>query len=113
MGLQHVVAMFGATALAPVLMGFDPNTAILFSGLGTLLFFACTGGRLPSYLGSSFAFIAVVLAATGHPAGAGPNPNLALALGGIVAAGATVALAGLAVHLAGTAWVERLMPRRP
>jgi putative pyrimidine permease RutG len=79
--------MFGATALAPVLMGFDPNTAILFSGLGTLLFFACTGGRLPSYFGSSFAFIAVVLAATGHPAGAGPHPNLALALGGIVVGG--------------------------
>ena len=64
MGLQHVVAMFGSTALAPILMGFDPNTAIFFSGVGTLLFFVITGGRLPSYLGSSFAFIAVVMAAT-------------------------------------------------
>jgi putative pyrimidine permease RutG len=44
-GLQHVVAMFGATVLAPILMGFDPNVAILFSGIATLLFFVVTGGR--------------------------------------------------------------------
>ena len=58
MGLQHVVAMFGSTVLAPLLMGFDPNLAILFSGIATLLFFVVVGGRVPSYLGSSFAFIA-------------------------------------------------------
>src|SRR3712207_1407213 len=87
MGLQHVVAMFGATALAPILMGFDPNIAIFFSGIGTLIFFAVTGGRLPSYLGSSFAFIAVVVAATAY-AGSGPNLNVPVALGGILAAGA-------------------------
>src|SRR5829696_8564012 len=84
LGLQHVVAMFGATVLAPLLMGFDPNVAILMSGVGTLIFYAAVGGRVPSYLGSSFAFIAVVLAATGH-AGGGPNANLGLALGGIIA----------------------------
>ena len=109
MGLQHVVAMFGSTALAPLLMGFDPNTSIFFSGVGTLVFFLVTGGRLPSYLGSSFAFIAVVIAATGY-AGAGPNPNIGVALGGIVAAGVLYALIGLAVQISGTAWVERLMP---
>src|SRR5690606_22814551 len=54
MGVQHVVAMFGATVLAPLLMGFDPNLAVLMSGIGTLLFFLTTGGRVPSYLGSSF-----------------------------------------------------------
>ena len=58
--------MFGATVLAPLLMGFDPNVAILFSGIGTLIFFVAVGGRVPSYLGSSFAFIAVVIAATGY-----------------------------------------------
>ena len=63
MGLQHVLAMFGATVLAPIIMGFDPNTAIFFSGIGTLIFFVLVGGRVPSYLGSSFSFIAVVLAA--------------------------------------------------
>lgn len=109
MGIQHVVAMFGATALAPLLMGFDPNTAIFFSGVGTLLFFLMTGGRLPSYLGSSFAFIAVVAAATGY-AGSGPNPNVPVALGGIIAAGLVYTLAGLAVHVAGPGWVVRLMP---
>ena len=60
-GLQHVVAMFGATVLAPILMGFDPNVAIFFSGIATLIFFVAVGGRVPSYLGSSFAFIGPVL----------------------------------------------------
>src|SRR5215207_6662632 len=50
LGLQHVVAMFGATVLAPILMGFDPNVAIFFSGVATLIFFIATGGRVPSYL---------------------------------------------------------------
>src|SRR6185436_812359 len=57
MGAQHVVAMFGATVLAPLLMGFDPNVAVLMSGVGTLVFFLITAGKVPSYLGSSFAFI--------------------------------------------------------
>src|SRR5437763_17144083 len=86
-GLQHVVAMFGATVLAPILMGFDPNVAIFFSGIATLIFFVAVGGRVPSYLGSSFAFIGPVLAATGATVGQ-PNPNIGPALGGIVAAGA-------------------------
>src|SRR5436190_5918381 len=72
MGVQHVIAMFGATVLAPILMGFNPNIAILMSGIGTLLFFFITGGRVPSYLGSSFAFIGVVIAASGY-SGTGPN----------------------------------------
>ncbi|BCM84230.1 solute carrier family 23 protein [Methylobacterium indicum] len=109
LALQHVVAMFGSTALAPLLMGFDPNLAILFSGLATLLFFVVVGGRVPSYLGSSFAFIAVVVAATGY-SGSGPNPNLPVALGGIVAAGAVYAVIGIAVMRAGDAWIGRLMP---
>jgi uracil-xanthine permease len=109
LGIQHVVAMFGATVLAPLLMGFDPNVAILFSGIGTLVFFVAVGGRVPSYLGSSFSFIAVVIAATAY-AGTGPNPNIPVALGGIVAAGAVYALVGLVVMKAGYGWVEKLMP---
>jgi uracil-xanthine permease len=109
LGIQHIFAMFGATVLAPILMGFDPNTAILFSGVGTLLFFVVVGGRIPSYLGSSFSFITVVIAASAY-AGTGPNPNLAVALGGIVAAGAVYALIGLIVMRIGYAWVEFLMP---
>ncbi|MCA0424808.1 MAG: NCS2 family nucleobase:cation symporter [Proteobacteria bacterium] len=108
-GLQHVVAMFGATVLAPILMGFDPNVAIFFSGIATLLFFVMTGGRLPSYLGSSFAFIGVVLAASGFKGG-GPNPNIAVALGGIIFCGFVYALIGLIVQSIGTRWIEKLLP---
>ena len=109
LGVQHVIAMFGATVLAPILMGFDPNVAILMSGVGTLVFFFLVGGQVPSYLGSSFAFIGVVIAATGF-AGGGANANLGLALGGIIACGALVALIGLIVTASGTGWIERLMP---
>ena len=59
-GAQHVVAMFGATFLVPVLTGFPPATTLLFSGIGTVLFLIITGNRLPSYLGSSFSVIAPV-----------------------------------------------------
>jgi len=63
-GLQHSVAMTGATIVAPLIMGFDPSFALFFSGVGTLIFFLLVGGRVPSYLGSSFSFIAVVIAAS-------------------------------------------------
>ncbi|NTJ41916.1 pyrimidine utilization transport protein G [Agrobacterium larrymoorei] len=109
LGLQHVVAMFGSTVLAPIIMGFDPNVSILFSGISTFIFFIAVGGRVPSYLGSSFAFIGPVLAATGAAAGAA-SPNIALALGGIIAAGVLYALIGLVVMFAGHRWIERLMP---
>jgi uracil-xanthine permease len=109
LGLQHVVAMFGSTILAPLLMGFDPNIAVLMSGVGTLIFFLVTGGKVPSYVGSSFAFISVVIVATGY-AGKGLNDNIAVALGGIVACGVVYGLIGLAVMASGTRWIERLMP---
>ena len=109
MGVQHVIAMFGATVLAPILMGFDPNVAILMSGVGTLIFFLMVGGRVPSYLGSSFAFIGVVIAATGFT-GQGANTNLGVALGGIIACGALYTAIGLVVMAAGTRWIETFMP---
>ena len=109
MGVQHVIAMFGATVLAPILMGFNPNVAILMSGLGTLIFVLITGGKVPSYLGSSFAFIGVVIAATAY-AGKGPNANIGLALGGIIACGAVYTLIGVIVQMVGTGWIERFMP---
>jgi uracil-xanthine permease len=109
MGVQHVIAMFGATVLAPILMGFDPNVAVLMSGIGTLIFFLITGGKVPSYLGSSFAFIGVVIAATGY-AGSGPNGNLGVALGGIMACGLVYIVIGAIVQIVGVGWVERLMP---
>jgi uracil-xanthine permease len=109
MGVQHLIAMFGATVLAPILMGFDPNVAILMSGIGTLIFFVMTQGKVPSYLGSSFAFIGVVIAASGY-AGPGPNANIGVALGGIVACGIVYTLIGVVVQAIGTGWIERFMP---
>lgn len=108
-GIQHIIAMFGSTVLAPLLMGFDPNVAIFFSGIATLIFFVITGGRVPSYLGSSFSFIGVVIAATAY-SGSGANSRIGVALGGILAAGALYAVIGIAVQFVGYRWIERLMP---
>jgi uracil-xanthine permease len=102
-GAQHVVAMFGATFLIPVLMGFPPATALLFSGLGTLLFLLITGNRLPSYLGSSASVIAPVTAAmAAHGMGS--------ALGGLIVVGALLVVIGVIVHLAGTRWLDAALP---
>lgn len=112
-GVQHVVAMFGATFLVPLLTGFDPATTLFFTGLGTLLFLLITAGRLPSYLGSSFALIAPIGAVTGYVAGGGgaiDSDKAALAQGGIISAGLVLALVGAVVHFVGTRWIETLMP---
>src|SRR5690606_337573 len=94
----------------PFLMGFDPNLAILMSGICTILFFLITGGRVPSYLGSSFAFIGVVIAATGYAGGGGLNPNIVVAAGGIIACGIFYALMGFLVMSTVTRCIEMLMP---
>lgn len=104
LGLQHVLAMFGSTVLAPLLMGFDPSLAIFFSGLGTMLFLIITRGRIPSYLGSSFSFIGPVLA-VGSKTG-----NLQGALFGILCAAVVYAVIGLIVVLSGADWIEVIMP---
>jgi uracil-xanthine permease len=102
-GLQHVVAMFGATVLVPLLTGFPPATTILFSGIGTLLFLAVVRNRVPSYLGSSFAFIAPVVAAQSQG-------GMPAALGGIAAAGLVFFGVGLLVERRGFHLVDALMP---
>lgn len=105
MGLQHVVAMFGATVLAPILMGFNPQTAIFFSGIGTLIFITATRAKVPSYLGSSFAFIGPVLAVTG-----GRAENIPFALSGIAGAAVLYGIAAAFTMKYGPKWVDRLMP---
>ena len=62
LSFQHVFAMFGATVLVPLLTGLNPSAALLTSGLGTMLYILITGGKVPCYLGSSFAFIAPIIA---------------------------------------------------
>lgn len=102
-GAQHVIAMFGATFLVPLLTGFPPSTTLLFSGIGTLLFLLITQNRVPSYLGSSFAFIAPIIAAT-------QAHNMGVALGGVLITGLLLAAVGLAVQFIGTRWISVLMP---
>ncbi|MGN0065790.1 MAG: uracil-xanthine permease family protein [Nocardioides sp.] len=102
-GAQHVIAMFGATFLVPILTTFPPSTTLLFSGVGTLLFLLITRNRVPSYLGSSFAFLGPVGAAMA-------GPGIGSALFGIVATGFLLALVGLLVNAVGTGWIHVLMP---
>lgn len=103
LGMQHVVAMFGATFLVPIITGFPPSTTLLFSGLGTILFLLVTKNRLPSYLGSSFAFLAPIGAATSI---GGPG----FALSGIMLVGVLLAVVGVIVHFSGTRWIAAVMP---
>jgi uracil-xanthine permease len=107
-GTQHVIAMFGATFLVPLTTGFPPTTTIFFSGVGTLVFILATMGRgqrlgLPSYTGSSFAFISPVIAAKAHG-------GIPAALGGIFCAGAVLFIIGLLADRFGSEWINVLMP---
>ncbi|NTW42017.1 MAG: nitrate reductase, partial [Cellulomonadaceae bacterium] len=102
-GMQHVVAMFGATFLVPLLTGLPPATTLFFSAVGTALFLVITGNRLPSYLGSSFAFLAPIAAASA-------TGGMAEALGGVMVTGVLLALVGVVVHLAGSHWIDIVMP---
>ena len=102
-GLQHIAAMFGATFLVPILTGMSPTTTLFFSGIGTMLFLIITKNRVPSYLGSSFAFLAPIAAAKA-------DGGMGAALGGVVAAGVILALIGLIVRQVGMKWIEWMLP---
>lgn len=101
-GIQHVFAMFGATLLVPTLTGFPVNTTLLFSGVGTMLFLLITRNKLPSYLGSSFAFIAPLIASQQH--------GIAAQLGGIFVTGIVLMLVGLLVKIAGRGVIDAVLP---
>ena len=102
-GVQHIAAMFGATFLVPIITGFPPSTTLFFSGIGTLVFLILTKNRVPSYLGSSFAFLAPIAAAKA-------SGGVAVALGGVVATGVLLALVGVIVKAVGIGWVNWLLP---
>jgi uracil permease len=104
LGLQHTVAMFGATVLVPLLTGLNPSVALFTAGLGTLVFHLVTGRMVPVFLGSSFAFIAPILAA--KEAGF----SLSAIGGGIVAAGLVYGLFALLVLLIGSEKVRWVFP---
>lgn len=101
-GMQHVIAMFGATLLVPTLTGFPVNTTLLFSGISTMVFLLITRNRLPSYLGSSFGFIAPLMASQGE--------GIGVQLGGVVATGLALILVGFIVKSAGRRVIDLVMP---
>lgn len=103
-GAQHVIAMFGATFLVPILTGFDPSTTLFFTALSTALFLLINKNKLPSYLGSSFGFIAPIAAVTTA------HKGLAVASFGILVTGFLLVLVGILVHFAGAKWIDRIMP---
>ena len=104
LGAQHVVAMFGATFVFPVVMGLDPNLAILFSGICTILFLLITSNRVPSYLGTSASFVASVLAIRAQ------GGDSADVTGSILVAGLVLAVVGVLVHVAGSGVIHTLLP---
>ncbi len=115
LGVQHVFAMFGATVLVPALTGMNPAVALFCAGVGTWIFHLCTGRKVPTFLGSSFAFIAAIQGAAMICSGAeyGTDAYLAAlpyATGGIIVAGALYVLLALIVRLVGADRVKSFFP---
>ncbi|QHI70859.1 uracil-xanthine permease family protein [Tichowtungia aerotolerans] len=105
LGIQHVFAMFGATVLMPALTGMDPSVALLAAGVGTFIFHGVTGGMVPVFLGSSFAFIGAIKAVAGDD-----GSGLPQALGGVICAGLVYILLSVVVRLCGVKVIKRLFP---
>src|SRR5512133_1347675 len=111
LSLQHLFAMFGATVLVPFLVGLDTSVTLFASGLGTLIYIAITKGKIPAYLGSSFAFIAAlsgILAV--KPGQIAPDARIALAMGGCVVVGLIYVAVALAIGRFGSAWIDKILP---
>lgn len=103
LGIQHMMSMFGSTVLVPMLTGLHPSAAIMCSGIGTICYLLVTKNKIPSYLGSSFAFISPIIAV-------GATQGLNAALSGVVVAGLVfLAVAGI-IKLIGTGWIDRILP---
>ncbi|MCH4053955.1 MAG: NCS2 family nucleobase:cation symporter [Atopobiaceae bacterium] len=103
LGIQHMMSMFGSTVLVPVLTGLDPNVAIMCSGIGTICYLLVTRNKIPSYLGSSFAFISPIIAV-------GATKGLDAAMSGVICAGIVFLIVAGIVKLVGTGWLDRLLP---
>jgi uracil-xanthine permease len=103
-GAQHVVAMFGATFVFPIVMGLDPNLAVMMSGIATILFLLIVAGKVPSYLGTSASFVGGVVAIRAQ------GGNSADVVGSILISGVVLAAVGLVIHFLGTSVVHRVLP---
>ena len=106
LSLQHLMAMFGATVLVPLLTGLDPGVGLMTSGIGTILYLICVRNKIPSYLGSSFAFIAPLVAVGGGVGG----KNIPAALGGLVVAGFVYVVVAFIIKMSGTKWLNSVLP---
>lgn len=104
LALQHLIAMFGATVLVPILTGFDPSVALFSAGLGTLIFHLCTKGKVPVFLGSSFAFIPVILTVKEIY-----NGDLAYAQGGMVVAGLIYVILSILIKKIGVENIQKYL----
>ncbi len=111
LGFQHAFAMSCATILVPLLTGLDVGVALFCAGVGTLIFHLCTGGRMPTFLGSSFAFIAAISGVVGNADfGATKDEQIGAAMGGIIAAGLIYVILALIIKLFGSKFIDRLFP---
>lgn len=107
LSLQHLFAMFGSTVLVPNIFGVDPAICLLMNGIGTLLYILVTKGKIPAYLGSSFAFLGPAGAVIASQAADG---GYAAALGGFIAAGVIFTIVAFIVQAAGTRWLDVVFP---
>ncbi|BDG07555.1 uracil permease [Anaeromyxobacter paludicola] len=111
LSLQHLFAMFGATVLVPYLVGLDTSVTLFSSGVGTLLYIFITKGKVPAYLGSSFAFIGALTVLLGvKPGQVADASHIATAMGGCVVVGLLYILVALAIYKFGTGWIDKLLP---
>lgn len=103
LSLQHLFAMFGATVLVPILFKVNPATILLFNGIGTLLYLFICKGKIPAYLGSSFAFISPVFIIL-------PQYGYEATLGGFIVVGLVFSLVALSIRMIGTKWIDVVFP---
>ncbi len=105
LSFQHVFAMFGATILVPILTGYPVSVALFASGVGTLVYTVCTKGKVPVYLGSSFAYITAVILAVEAMGG-----NISAAQTGLMLVGLIYVLVAIIIKFIGKAWIDKLLP---
>ena len=103
LSLQHLFAMFGSTVLVPILFKINPATVLLFNGIGTLIYLILCKGKIPAYLGSSFAFLSPVFLVLS-------KYSYEAALGGFIVVGAIFCLVALIVRAVGTRWIDYIFP---
>lgn len=103
LSIQHLFAMFGSTVLVPILFDVNPATILMMTGIGTLIYIFITKGKIPAYIGSSFAFISPGLSVIHHG-------SYNQALFGFIAVGIVFCLFGLLIHYAGTGWIDVVLP---